>query len=270
MLTKLTNISCLVIYLLMFHSFCNAQEYQPPAPVGGDSQLEDFICYEMVYPEEALKENIKGKVTIRFTVTKDGRTENPVIVSSGSTDLDNEALRIFRKTLWNNAVKMGKPVDAQQQIKIKFNPRKYLKSCKKRGFKHFSYDTLNVDTTEKVYNLSDLEQPPTLDLKDEKNLSSFISKNLKYPEAAFKQNIAGKVRLDYVVEPHGGVSHIVVKEPLGGGCSQEAVRIVKLLKYKPGIKDNMAVRTNMTLSLTFQLHDRQGVQYVPNTPTSGY
>ncbi len=256
--------------MLLFYQFSHAQEYQPPTPVGGASQMEDFICYEMVYPQNALKNNIKGKVTIKFLVTKEGQTEDPRIISSGNSELDDEALRIFNKTLWNNALKMGKPVDAEQKIEIRFNPRKYLKHCKKRGFDKFSYDGLIVDSTENVYQLKDLTQPPALIFEDDNNLSSFISQNLNYPEAAFKQNIAGEVELIYIVESHGGISHIVVSKPLGGGCSQEAVRIVKLLKYKPGMINNTAVRVRMTLSLTFQLHDKQGINYVPTTPTSGY
>lgn len=270
MQTKLTIIFCILICSTVFPLFSVSQEYRPPEPVGGESQMEDFLCNEMIYPEHALNENIKGTVVIHFTVTKDGKAINPFVESSGNEDIDMEALRIFRKILWNNAIRMGKSVDSEHTVKIKFDPKKFRKNCKKRGFEEFSYETKSIDTSNTVYELKDLTRPPAPVFDKGQNLNSFISNNLKYPDAAFKQNISGEVELSYVVEPHGGISHIVIENPLGGGCSQEAIRIVRLLKYKPGMIKDTAVRSRVTLSIYFRLHDKQGVNYVPNTPTSGY
>ena len=84
-------------------------------------------------------------------------------------------------------------------------------------------------------------------------LSKFIYKNIVYPNMAFKQDISGKVTLKFVVEPTGRISNIIIDKPVGGGCSQEAIRLAKLLRWMPGIKNKMAVRTNMSLDITFTL-----------------
>jgi TonB family protein len=88
------------------------------------------------------------------------------------------------------------------------------------------------------------------------NLSSFLHKNLVYPEAAFKQNISGTAKLQFVVETSGRISNIHVLEPVGGGCTEEAIRVVKLINWYPGLKNNTAVRTFMPFEITFDVSEK--------------
>ena len=60
------------------------------------------------------------------------------------------------------------------------------------------------------------------------------------------------------------ITHILVEKPLGGGCTEEAIRLIKMLKWKPGIKDNMAVRTKMELDITFHLDADSKIKYQPS------
>ena len=55
---------------------------------------------------------------------------------------------------------------------------------------------------------------------------------VNYPEDARKNNISGKVRVEYTIEIDGSVTNAMVVDGLGYGCDEEALRVIKLAKYK--------------------------------------
>ena len=59
------------------------------------------------------------------------------------------------------------------------------------------------------------------------SFGKFIAENLKYPELAYTQNIAGDVELSFIVETSGRISNLEVVNPLGGGCTEEAIHLIK-------------------------------------------
>lgn len=73
-----------------------------------------------------------------------------------------------------------------------------------------------------------------------KAINKCITENLHFPEEAFKNNIEGKVFLKYDVNYQGEVENIEIEKGLGYGCDEEAIRVIKLLKYQtfknPGLK----------------------------------
>ncbi|MDR1985128.1 MAG: energy transducer TonB [Prevotellaceae bacterium] len=85
-----------------------------------------------------------------------------------------------------------------------------------------------------------------------KDLSEFISKNLQYPEQALQNNISGSVHLQYVVNDDGIVESVQVLKGLGYGCDEEAVRVVKLLKF--GKVKNRGVRLKSTKKITINFN----------------
>ena len=64
--------------------------------------------------------------------------------------------------------------------------------------------------------------------------------------------------MSFVVEKDGSVSTVKVMRGIGGGCDEEAVRVVKAMpKWKPGIKDGKPVRVSYMMPFTFKLSDGQ-------------
>jgi TonB family protein len=180
------------------------------------------------------------------------------VVESVSPSLDHEAIRIIKKTLWTPAYRLGKPVSASTTYTIKFNIKKYNKHCKKRGYEEPDYPVQPVDTSNIVYTREEVDKMPKAVFDEaHMNIQQYIHKNLKYPDPAFRQNISGTVKLAFVVEPRGRISHLVTVKPLAGGCSEEARRIVKELKWMPGMKNGKAVRTQLSIDITFKLPEKQ-------------
>ena len=86
------------------------------------------------------------------------------------------------------------------------------------------------------------------------NVPEFLQKNLRYPELAKENNIQGRVTLRFVVDEQGNVSDVNVVKGIGGGCDEEAKRVVmKMPKWKPGKQNGKAVKVYYTLPISFRL-----------------
>ncbi|MCS6795489.1 MAG: energy transducer TonB [Raineya sp.] len=82
----------------------------------------------------------------------------------------------------------------------------------------------------------------------------YIKSNLKYPEEAKAKNIQGRVHVTFVVEPDGSLTNIQVTKSLGGGCDEEAIRLIKNApKWQPGKQNGVPVRVEVTRPITFEL-----------------
>lgn len=69
-------------------------------------------------------------------------------------------------------------------------------------------------------------------------------------------NPAGGVFLpSFIVEPDGSLSDVKVLRGIGGGCDEEAVRVVKSMpRWTPGKQNGKVVRVAYTLPITFRLY----------------
>ena len=91
----------------------------------------------------------------------------------------------------------------------------------------------------------------------------YLSGNIKYPEEAKEKNISGRVFLSFVIEKDGSVTNVQVMKSIGGGCDEEAVRVVKAMpKWKPGMQKGKPVRVNYILPVTFKLNEKESSQPV--------
>jgi len=88
-------------------------------------------------------------------------------------------------------------------------------------------------------------------------LAKYLQRNLKYPDIAIEHNIQGKVYVKFVVRKDGSIEHIEVVKGIGGGCDQEAVRVIKNSpKWSPGMHDGEPVNVWFTVPINFQLHGK--------------
>lgn len=85
------------------------------------------------------------------------------------------------------------------------------------------------------------------------SLFAFVQRNIRYPEAAWNQKIEGKVYVTFTVETDGSITNIKVLRDIGGGCGQEAVRVVSMMpKWKPGTQRGKPVRVQFNLPIVFK------------------
>ncbi|HBG70154.1 MAG: hypothetical protein A2W93_10480 [Bacteroidetes bacterium GWF2_43_63] len=85
-------------------------------------------------------------------------------------------------------------------------------------------------------------------------LFEFLARNIKYPIYARENNVQGTVFLSFVVEPDGKITNIRVVQGIGGGCDEEAIRVVSIMpSWKPGMQLNKPVRVQFTLPIRFMI-----------------
>ena len=89
-----------------------------------------------------------------------------------------------------------------------------------------------------------------------KEMISFIVKNITYPEKARKEGITGTVYVGCVIEKNGDVTNAKVKRGIGGGCDEEALRVISMMPpWEPGKVKGEPVRVAMGLPIKFALDD---------------
>ena len=88
----------------------------------------------------------------------------------------------------------------------------------------------------------------------EEALFKYSVNNIQYPEQAKKEKISGRVYVSFIVEKDGSISNAEVIRGIGGGCDEEALRVVRNMpKWKPGTQRGKPVRFQYTLPLNFKM-----------------
>ena len=82
----------------------------------------------------------------------------------------------------------------------------------------------------------------------------FLRSNIRYPEGAVKGGIEGIVMVVFVIEKNGTLSNIEVSKGIGGGCNEEAIRVVKIMPlWEPGRRSGKAVRVLVRMPIVFKI-----------------
>lgn len=87
-------------------------------------------------------------------------------------------------------------------------------------------------------------------------LRKFIAQSIVYPDIARQAGIEGTVYVSFVIDQNGLVESVDVLKGVGGGCNEEAVRVIKKLpKFKkPGKNAGQPVKVLFNLPISFKLH----------------
>ena len=94
-------------------------------------------------------------------------------------------------------------------------------------------------------------------------MMKFVADNVKYPEEAKDKNIEGRVFVGFVIEKDGSVSNVKVLRGIGGGCDEEAIRVVKSMpNWTPGKQKGEPVRVSFQMPFMFKLTDGPSKQPV--------
>ena len=88
----------------------------------------------------------------------------------------------------------------------------------------------------------------------EQAMMDFVAKNVQYPKEAMEKEISGRVLVGFIVEKDGSISETEIVKGIGGGCDEEAVRVVKAMpKWKPGKEKGKPVRVSYMMPIFFKL-----------------
>ncbi len=91
-------------------------------------------------------------------------------------------------------------------------------------------------------------------------LIEYIYTNVRYPEIAKEKGIEGVTVVKFVVEKDGSITDVKSERTIGGGCDEEALRVVRSFKemsqkWIPGKQRGKNVRVQFLLPIKFKLED---------------
>jgi len=199
----------------------------------------DFERAPMVQPLPTNVTNAEAVITVRFEVRPNGTIGRIIPLRKMNPDLETEVLRTLRS--WRFArLPSGVPQQAQWgTITFRFT------NVKQKTVLPSKIDDLEEPEDDFFVVV---EQMPQLigGLKD-------IQEKVRYPQEARRMGIEGRVTVQFIVNEKGEPTNPRVIRGIGGGCDEEALRLIKLARFKPGLQRGVPVRVQYSLPIVFRL-----------------
>lgn len=127
----------------------------------------------------------------------------------------------------------------------------------------------NIDLDADI-NLDDpLDMPPPPEEDEEEESFFYVAEEMpelvggikklhdriNYPERARKAGIEGRVTVQFIVNKQGEVEDPEVLRGIGGGCDEEALRVIKESTFTPGRQRGEPVRVKFAQTIYFRLQN---------------
>ena len=122
----------------------------------------------------------------------------------------------------------------------------------------FELEGETIDDEERIFLI--VEDKPEFP-GGERALMKFLGDNLKYPSLAVDAGKEGTVSVQFIIGKDGAIENVQLSSSngqtrlVGGGCDEEAIRVVKKMpNWKPGKQRGRAVKVQFTLPVSFRLN----------------
>lgn len=220
--------------------------------IGGSYNYKIIFDQEFNYPKEAIEADAEGEVILTFNVDIDGFAKEFVIVQSVHPLLDEAYIDVIKRLTWKPGTRDGAEIKSPIKKSHKFKIKKYEKLCQKRGYTvpPYPFNPYNEDL--KVYDYKILQLAPNPLYKGKSvNIFKFIQEYIRIPDAAVKQGITGVVEISFIVESSGRLSNFKEIHGIGGGCTEEAFRLMQLMDWEPGQINSEYVRSEYRIKVNF-------------------
>ena len=252
---KLRNTRLVLMLLFIGCLTRGFAQINPATPKSGHVWTEEYILQNQHYPKGDLEAKKSGDVVVAFHLDEKGIGSDYHIKESFSEAANADALDLVKKILWEPATQNMLPIAVDMDYTVKYHAKSYNRYWKKRERVEIPL-VLEADDSYKIYELHQLEEAAKPYFADGSNMANYILNNLEYPEAAKATEVSGTVRVDFVVETDGSVSNITIKNSVGGGCDNEAIRLLQGTNWIPAVKNGKYVRSRNTQDITFNIGSR--------------
>lgn len=82
----------------------------------------------------------------------------------------------------------------------------------------------------------------------------YIGDKMRYPAAARRMGIEGKVFVEFVINKDGSISDVRIVKGIGAGCDEEAIRVLQGAPFwSPGKQRGKPVKQRMVIPIVFKL-----------------
>ncbi|HEV8515626.1 MAG TPA: carboxypeptidase-like regulatory domain-containing protein [Cyclobacteriaceae bacterium] len=94
-------------------------------PIGGKKAYDNYLESNLRYPEEALKNKIKGKAGIEFTVSTDGSLKDFQVIKKLGYGCEEEIIRLVKEgPKWIPSKEDNIPTESTVRVRMRFDPTK--------------------------------------------------------------------------------------------------------------------------------------------------
>jgi protein TonB len=112
-------------------------------------------------------------------------------------------------------------------------------------------ESMPEEKVDEIFTIVEVQPDPIGGMKAFYN---YVGGSLQYPNKAKRMGIEGRVFVEFVVEKDGSLTDIKVVKGIGGGCDEEAIRVISQApKWNPGKQRGRAVRVRMVMPLLFKI-----------------
>jgi len=237
-------------------------ENMPEFPEGGMAGLMQYLGKNIRYPKKAHEEGTQGRVTVQFVVEKDGSISNAKTLRNVHPELDAEAVRVISgMPKWKPGTQRGEAVRVKYTVPVMFRLTGEEKAAQYEPVGKIDETVIVGMAPEKATAPKEGTVFEVVEKMPEypggmSAMMAFISKNIKYPVAAQKANIQGRVVIQFVVDTEGNIIEPKVLHSVDPLLDAEAIRLTTTMpKWKPGTQRGKAVNVRYTVPIVFRLQE---------------
>ncbi len=85
-------------------------------------------------------------------------------------------------------------------------------------------------------------------------LNRYLSSNVNYPLEARRERIMGTVEVAFVVDANGKIVNPTIKRGIGGGCNEEAIRLISSMPaWNPAQENGKNIASEQSIRFTFDI-----------------
>jgi TonB family protein len=225
-----------------------------PAPiVGGPLKVAVGVMQgsvltkvEPIYPPIAKAAHVQGVVVLRATISKQGTIESLSLIS-GPPMLVQNAINAVRQWTYSPFLLNGQPTEVETTINVNFALAETSSAAQPEG-------NGSNPTTSSTSTLFPASPPFRTWTRDGVTPPIAISTTVPdYTIEARKAKYMGVVLVNLIVDAKGKPQNVHVLRGVGMGLDAKAVEAVKQYKFKPAMKDGVAVEFPLNVEVNFQV-----------------
>ncbi|MDI1354405.1 MAG: energy transducer TonB [bacterium] len=219
-------------------------------PVGGNEQLEQVLQTQLTLPKTILYSDYHDNIEVFIIIDSAGNASKSIIKSTINNLLvQKEVKRLlkfmkFKKSLPDPLI--------PYELSLSLSVEKYKHYYKQKS-KFLVKSELPADSSFSIHSHAD--RSPEYFKNGEEGLNGFLLTELEYPKLAIEKSLEGTVVIEFVVETNGFVTGLRAVRNVSGGCTEEAMRLIKKTKWQPAELNGELVRYKTSYPITFSLRN---------------
>jgi TonB family protein len=220
--------------------------------------FSSWTASQIKYPQQSLRNNVKGWVHVGYTVELDGTISNVKVNAAPDPVLGDAVAKVVKSSpTWMPGKSTADKSPFKSAVSIKFEiPEKVISS---EDIPVFAFG--KIPRFEELTPGIEVDQIPQFpqaksatEEANEEAIRGWVDKNLKYPENAIKGKIEGPVIVRFIVTENGKLEDFLVTRSVSPVLNSEALRVISLMPdWKPAMQGGEPKNVYYRATVEFKL-----------------